>query len=118
MMKRGTSSFFSRMTAAIALIDAALLSSHDVGASSLAEETCTGVKLYYTELELEESPRPDTSTEAVAVGIDGTIIASQVGLYFSRTTTLYLVQNLILRRTEGGGQGHSFTRLKHQGIVY
>lgn len=82
-MKRRASSLFSRMTAAIALIGTALLSSHGVGASSIAEETCTGVTLYYTELELEASPRLDTSTEAVAVGIDGTVIASQVRLHFS-----------------------------------
>lgn len=90
MMERVTSSFFSPMAAAIALIGAALLSSHGVSASSTAGETCTGVTLYYTELELEASPRPDTSTEAVAVGIDGTIIASQVRLPFSH---YYIILN-------------------------
>ena len=93
MMKRGTSSFFLRMTTAIALIGAALLSSQGVGASSIAGETCAGVTLYYTDLELEASPRPDTSTEAVAVGIDGTIIASQVCLPFSH---YYIILNTIL----------------------
>ena len=44
------------------------------------EGHCTEVTLFGTELELEVSPRVDTSIEAVAVGIDGTIVASQVSL--------------------------------------
>lgn len=50
------------------------------GAYGLAmmDAECAGTTLFGTEAEIAESPRNDTSTEAVAVGIDGTGVASQV----------------------------------------
>lgn len=49
-----------------------------VGAVVMPAKDCAHVTLLGTEMGLAETPRADTSTEAVAVGIDREIVAFQV----------------------------------------
>ena len=66
-------------SAAAAAAAVAGFASAPVGVGALMTETqCAGAVLFGTEEELAASPRADTSTEAVAAGIDGAVVASQV----------------------------------------
>lgn len=67
------------VAAAAAAAAMAGLASAPAGVGALMTETqCAGAVLFGTQEELAATPRADTSTEAVAAGIDGAVVASQV----------------------------------------
>ena len=67
----------SAVAAAAAAVVAGFASA-PIGVGAMTEAQCVGAVLLGTEEELSASPRNDTSTEAAAAGVDGTVVASQV----------------------------------------
>lgn len=65
----------STLAAALA---AAVLGGVPVADAAMTEAQCVDATLLGTEEELALSPRDNTATEAVAAGIDKTVLASQV----------------------------------------